>query len=131
MDELIFINGDVRFVPQALKIRRTLEREGLHVLHALNGRIGVTMAQQHLPDAIIMDIEMPEMNGLEASQRLKANPRTVDIPIVMLTVRDEAGVATRGLELGVVDYIPKDVFSETVLLETLRQMGILDDEADT
>lgn len=116
---------------QALKIRRTLEREGIHVLHALNGRIGVTMAQQHLPDAIIMDIEMPEMNGLEASRRLKENPRTANIPIVMLTVRDEAGVATQGLDLGVVDYIPKDVFSETVLLETLRQMGILDRETAT
>ena len=115
---------------QALKIRRTLEREGLHVLHALNGRIGVTMAQQHLPDAIIMDVEMPEMNGLEASQRLKASPRTANIPIVMLTVRDEAGVATQGLALGVVDYIPKDVFSETVLLETLRQMGIRSNEAE-
>jgi DNA-binding response OmpR family regulator len=110
---------------QALALREALEREGLTVLHAPDGRSGVAMARQHVPDAIVLDIEMPEMNGLEACQRLKEDPRTADIPVVMLTVRDAVTTVVQGLDLGAIDYIPKDVFSTTVLLETLRQLRIL------
>ena len=110
---------------QAHVLRRALEREGVLVFHASNGRIGVTMAQRLVPDAIVLDIEMPEMNGLEACQQLKADARTADIPVVMLTVRDEVAMAAQGLDLGAIDYIPKDAFSEAVLLETLRQLHVL------
>ncbi len=116
---------------QALALRGWLEREGLRVLHATNGRIGVSMAQQHVPDVVVLDIEMPEMNGLEACKRLKEEPETAGIPIVMLTVREEAATVLQGLDLGAIDFIPKDVFSEIVLLETLRQLGILADLQDT
>ena len=65
------------------------------------------------------------MNGFEACRCLKEDPQTSDIPIVMLTVRDEAAAAMRGIDLGAVDFIPKDVFSAPVLLETLRQLQIV------
>jgi CheY-like chemotaxis protein len=110
---------------QALALGKALEREGVAVLHAPDGRSGVVMAQQHAPDVIVLDIEMPEMNGLEACRRLKADARTANIPVVMLTIRDEVTTATQGLDLGAIDYIPKDAFSETVLLETLRQLHVL------
>jgi DNA-binding response OmpR family regulator len=110
---------------QAHVLRQALEREGVIVFHAPNGRIGVSMAQRLVPDAIVLDIEMPEMNGLEACQQLKADARTADIPVVMLTVRDEVTMATQGLDLGAIDYIPKDAFSTSVLLETLRQLHVL------
>jgi CheY-like chemotaxis protein len=110
---------------QALALQELLETEGLQVLHAPDGRIGVSMAQQHQPDIIVLDIVMPEMNGLEACKRLKQDPQTENIPIVMLTIRDRVTTFLQGLELGAIDFIPKDAYSEAVLLGTLRQLGIL------
>ena len=83
------------------------------------------MAQQHRPDVIVLDIEMPRMGGFEACRYLKGDARTADIPIVMLTVRDDAATALHGIDLGAVDFIPKDAFSGPVLLETLRQLNIM------
>ena len=85
----------------------------------------VTLAQQHTPDVIVLDIEMPRMDGFETCKRLKEDAQTVDIPIVMLTIHDDAAVVLRGINLGVLDFIPKDAFSGSVLLETLRQLHIL------
>jgi len=110
---------------QALALEHLLKEEGLQVLWAPDGQVGVTLAQQHLPDAIVLDVEMPKMGGFEACRCLKENPRTAGIPIVMLTVRDDASTALRGIDLGAVDFIPKDAFSGPVLLETLRQLHIL------
>jgi CheY-like chemotaxis protein len=70
---------------------------------------------------------MPEMNGFEACRRLKKNDRTAHIPIIMLTVRTEPQALVQGIDLGAIDFIPKDAFSENVLLETLRQLHILGD----
>lgn len=110
---------------QALALKHLLKAEGLHVLWAPDGQAGVALAQQHLPDAIVLDVEMPKMGGFEACRHLKEDPQTADIPIVMLTVRDDAVAALRGIDLGAVDFIPKDAFSGPVLLETLRQLHIL------
>lgn len=116
---------------QALALQHLLKEEGLQVLWAPDGQVGLTLAQQHLPDAIVLDVEMPEMGGFEACRHLKENPRTADIPIVMLTVRDDAATALRGIDLGAIDFIPKDAFSGPVLLETLRQLHILPGAGDT
>lgn len=112
---------------QASALVHFLKDKGLQVLHAANGRIGVAMAQQYLPDAILLDVEMPEMNGFEACRRLKSDSRTLQIPVVMLTVRSEPDSVLSGFDEGAIDYIPKDAFSYSVLLETLIQLGILDE----
>ena len=113
-------------VTQALAIQQLLTQKGLEVLRASDGSGGIVMAERYLPDAIVLDIMMPEMDGLEACRRLKQNPRTSQIPIVMLTAHSEPTVLMQGLDLGAVDFIPKDAFSDSVLLETLRQLRILD-----
>lgn len=111
---------------QALVFRRLLRQEGLRVLRAPNGRIGVSMAQKFQPDVIVLDIEFPEINGFETCWRLRQNVRTENIPIVMLTARNDVAAVMRGIGLGAVDFIPKDAFSDTVLLETLRQLHVLE-----
>jgi DNA-binding response OmpR family regulator len=116
---------------QALALEHLLEEQGLRVLWAPDGQAGVTMAQQHLPDAIVLDIEMPKMGGFEACRHLKTHAQTAGIPIVMLTVRDDAATALRGIDLGAIDFIPKDAFSESVLLGTLRQLRILPEPEDS
>jgi putative two-component system response regulator len=110
---------------QALALEHLLREEGLQVLWAPDGQAGVALAQQHLPDAIVLDVEMPKMGGFEACRHLKEDPQTADIPVVMLTIRDDATTALRGIDLGAVDFIPKDAFSGPVLVETLRQLNIL------
>jgi DNA-binding response OmpR family regulator len=110
---------------QALALEHLLKTEGLRVHWAPDGQVGVALAQEHAPDVIVLDVEMPNMDGFEACQRLKANARTSRIPIVMLTVLDDAAAAMQGIDLGAIDFIPKDAFSGPVLLETLRQLHIL------
>jgi len=111
---------------QALALEHLLVQEGLNVLCAPDGRTGVMMAQQYSPDVIVLDIEMPEMNGFEVCRRLRENAQTASIPVLMLTAHSEVAMVMRGIDLGAVDYIPKDAFSDAVLLETLRQLHILE-----
>lgn len=116
----ILIVEDSQVQGGALKL--FLEDRGFRVIWAKNGQEGVTQAQINLPDAIVMDIEMPEMNGFEACAALKENFTTQDIPIILLTARDDMSYLDRGLTLGAVDFIPKDVMSWPVLLETLNNL---------
>jgi CheY-like chemotaxis protein len=109
---------------QAAHFRALLELAGLCVVWASGGREGVRLAQQDHPDLLILDVQMPEMNGFQVCEQLKQSPDTANIPIIMLTRHDDPEIAMLGMELGVIDYIPKDAFADAVLLETLRQMGI-------
>jgi CheY-like chemotaxis protein len=110
---------------QALVVKYRLERAGLQVLWARDGQAGVNMALQCLPDLIVLDVEMPGMNGFEVCKRIKSHAQTCDIPVVMLTVHAEPEIVRQLLSQGAIDFIPKDDFSTSVLLETLRQLRIL------
>jgi PleD family two-component response regulator len=110
---------------QALHLQALLEREGLSVALAFDGKSGIEMAGQVRPTVAILDVQMPEMNGFEVCKQLKEMDATADIPIIMLTCHDENEAVMEGLQVGAVDYIPKDAFSDVVLIETLRQMGFI------
>lgn len=112
-------------VTQAESLRATLVENGLKVYCALDGISGLERAHEIHPDLIVMDVHMPGMNGFEVAQALQDDPETVHIPIVMLTSSDNPESALMGLDAGAVDYIPKDVFAVSVLLETVRQMGLI------
>lgn len=86
-----------------------LEKEGFAVLKASNGAEGVRLALQHLPDAIVLDIMMPEMDGFEACRALRANPSTQPIPILFLTAKSGEIDEILGLELGADDFIQKPI----------------------
>jgi DNA-binding response OmpR family regulator len=109
--------------PQALKLKLTLENNSCHVDWAETGLRGLELAQQKRFDLIVLDIELPDINGFEVCKRLKTDPALADIPVVMLTTLDQAENAMSGLDAGAIDYIPKDAFAETVLLETIKQMS--------
>ena len=70
---------------------------------------------------------MPEKNGLEVCRALKADSQMADIPVIILTAHAEPALMQLCLTLNATDFIPKDVFSDKVLLETLRQLKILDE----
>jgi CheY-like chemotaxis protein len=111
---------------QALHMQALLEQEGLSVLLAHDGKIGLEMAQELGPDLIVLDVQMPEMNGFQVCGELKNRRATKDIPIIMFTRHDEREAVVLGLQTGAVDYIPKDAFADAVLLETLRQMKLIE-----
>lgn len=111
---------------QAMALQKLLETQGLRVICAPNGRVGVEMAERWKPDAIVLDIKMPDMDGFEVCQYLQSNAKTSHIPIVMLTVYSEPPMLRQSIYLGAVDFIPKDDFANAVLLETLRQLQVLD-----
>ena len=110
---------------QALHMQALLEQEGVDVFLAHDGRMGLQMAQELHPDLIVLDVQMPEMNGFQVCRQLKGQRETKDIPIIMFTRHDEQEAVVLGLQTGAVDYIPKDAFADAVLLETLRQMKFI------
>jgi putative two-component system response regulator len=110
---------------QAFNLRDLLRQSGIEVLWAPNGVECLRLVDQVRPDLIILDLEMPEMNGLETCAALKKNPNTENIPVIMFTRHDNPELIRLGLEHGAVDYIPKDAFAHAVLLETLRDIGLI------
>ena len=100
-----------------------LQHPQLATISAPDGPTGLALAARHRPDLILLDIMLPEMDGHEVFDRLRASSETADIPVVMLTTLDQAENAMSGLDAGAIDYIPKDAFAETVLLETIKQMS--------
>ena len=97
---------------------------GFHTLTATHPAEGLTKLRQKSPDLVILDVMLPEINGFEVCKRLKADSKLASVPVIMMTSRDYAEDVLNGLELGAIDYIPKDAFAEAVLLETIKQMAI-------
>ena len=96
-------------------IQRRLEREGFCVLTAENGQQAVEMSTRERPDLIILDVMMPQMDGLEACRLIKEDADTSDIPIIFLSARDETDVKVSGLSLGANDYISKPFKAEELM----------------
>jgi diguanylate cyclase (GGDEF)-like protein len=96
-------------------LQRHLENSGYRVFLAENGKQALEVAQEHQPDLIILDVMMPEMDGLEACRRLKELPATSDIPIIFLSSLDETEIKVSGLTLGANDYINKPFKAEELL----------------
>jgi two-component system cell cycle response regulator DivK len=95
-------NGDM-----AELYRLQFEMTGYEVMVARNGIEAVEMASAKLPDVIIMDIQMPKMNGLEATRQLRENPATREIPILAATAKAMDGVQEKCLAVGCNGYIAK------------------------
>lgn len=110
---------------QAIRMQLELRRHGLEVEIADTGPRGVAAARDRLPAAIVLDVDLPELDGYGVCRALKSDPATAHIPIVMLTHYDDAQNALEGLQTGAIDYIPKDAFAEQNLVESLRQLGVL------
>jgi len=93
--------------PIRLLCRVNLEAAGMEVREASDGVVGLAAAQDEPPDAILLDVMMPGMDGWQVLEGLLEDERTQEIPIVFLTARAELRDQARGLELGGVDYVTK------------------------
>lgn len=96
-------------------ISMNLQRHGYDVLTANDGKMGLELARKQGPDLILLDLMMPGLNGQEVATRLKGDPQTATLPILMLTARGEETDIVVGLSLGADDYVTKP-FSMKVLM---------------
>jgi DNA-binding response OmpR family regulator len=99
-----------------------LQREGFQVFVARTGTDALQQAQKGLPDVVVLDVMLPEMNGLEVCKRLKADPATARIPILMLTARSGEYDEVMGLRAGADDYVVKP-FRMLPLIERVKRLA--------
>jgi two-component system cell cycle response regulator len=88
-------------------VRRALEAAGYVVLEAANGQVAFDLCLQDRPDVALLDVEMPVLNGPQLLERLKADPRFSDIPVIFLTGRTSTAEMVEGLRIGAHDYLRK------------------------
>jgi len=109
--------------PIRLLCRVNLEAEGIEVIEAGDGASGVDLAKQERPDAILLDVMMPCLDGWSAAERLLTDEDTSAIPIIFLTARADLRDRVRGLDVGGLDYVTKP-FNPVELAPLVR--GVVD-----
>jgi two-component system, cell cycle response regulator DivK len=90
-------------------LSRRLQRRGFEIVMAGNGKVGVAMAQTEKPDLVLMDMNMPALDGREATRQIRAAPETQNLPVIALTAHAMSGDRDRALEAGCADYHTKPV----------------------
>ncbi|WP_413199006.1 sensor histidine kinase [Nostoc piscinale] len=92
-----------------------LDQAGLEVMVAKSGKVALERVKYALPDLILLDVMMPEIDGFETCRLLKANPKTKDIPVIFMTALSDTTNKIAGFQVGAVDYITKPFQQEEVL----------------
>ncbi len=112
--------------PTNLKLlMNAFEDSGYELFLATNGRSALDIAKTERPDLVLLDIMMPEMNGYEVCERLIADKRTAEIPIIFITAKSEVEDETVGLSLGAVDYITKPFNASVVLARVKTHLALM------
>lgn len=103
-------------------LKRKLEREGIRVVAAYNGLEALDTVKRDKPDLILLDVMMPDMDGIEVCQRLQANDETRGIPVIFITARTGKESKLEGLGVGAVDYITKPIDLDETLARVQTQL---------
>ena len=119
MPKKILAVDDEKHIVRLVQIN--LVKEGYEVVTATNGREAVEAANAHNPDLIVMDVMMPEMDGFAALEKLKENPKTANIPVIMLTAKAQDADVFRGWQSGADLYLTKP-FNPQELLTFVRRI---------
>jgi CheY-like chemotaxis protein len=101
-------------------VAAVLAQKGFLVEVAADGAEGVQLARERRPDLIVLDVQMPSVDGFTAAERLKRDVRTREVPILFLSAVDEVDAKVRGLRLGAVDYLPKPFHAPELLARVER-----------
>jgi adenylate cyclase len=103
-------------------LTRSLEREGHRVSAAETGRAALRLVRQDPPDVVLLDIVMPELDGVAVLERMKSDPALMHVPVIMISAVDEAESVVRCIEMGAEDYLPKPF--DPVLLRARINAGL-------
>ena len=113
-------------IVQALAVQLLLEQRGVNIVRANTGEQGLSLVRETRPDLILLDVQLPGINGYQFCRLLREDTSTRSIPIILFTVYDDQEVLRKSFDGGgTIDFIPKDAFYTSVLLETLQQMEII------
>jgi twitching motility two-component system response regulator PilH len=105
---------------QLVGMRRTVEKLGHQVVTAEDGAAGVETATRELPDLILMDVVMPNLNGFQATRTIAKDPKTSHIPIILVTTKDQDTDRVWGLRQGAKAYVTKPI-DEAELTRTINE----------
>jgi diguanylate cyclase (GGDEF)-like protein len=113
----VLVIDDSEFIHKLVRVR--LRQEGLEVHCEYEGRAGIERAVESTPDLILLDVDLPSLDGFEVCRQLKEHPKTRNIPIIFLTGTTHTDSKVRGLDAGAVDYVTKP-FDEVELRARVR-----------
>lgn len=119
MKESILVVDDEEDIAEL--VRYNLSKNGYRVTCVASGEDGLNSAKDSIPDLMVLDLMLPGLDGLEVCKRLKSDPRTQQIPIIIVSARGEEADVVSGLELGADDYLTKP-FSPRVLLARIKSV---------
>ncbi len=114
MNNKILVIDDDTSINELIKVN--LELGGYNVVQAYDGIKGFALAKQELPSLIILDVMMPEVDGFTVAKRVRENPSTKDVPIIMLTALSQLNDKANGFNIGVDDYLVKPFEIEELLM---------------
>jgi CheY-like chemotaxis protein len=106
-------------------LKRKLEKESMVILTAYNGSDALEIVSKEHPDLILLDVMMPDMDGIEVCQRIQANEETRPIPIIFITARTSKEGKLEGLGAGAVDYITKPIDLDETLARVQTQLRVV------
>lgn len=116
MQKILIVEDDFNVRENILDL---LDAENFHAIAAQNGRLGLELAKQEIPDLIICDVMMPELDGYDVLNELRQNPETATIPFVFLSAKSDRHDFRQGMKSGADDYLTKP-FTKDELLETIK-----------
>lgn len=112
MQKILVIDDEQPFREAVLEL---LEVEGFQAIGAENGRTGVRLAQEHLPDLVLCDVQMPDLDGYSVLRSLRQDSRTATLPFIFLTAKGDKSEVRQGMELGADDYLTKPCTTKQLL----------------
>ena len=122
IEKNILLIDDEETIQEVVQVGMEIEA-GWQVVIASSGQEGITLAQKQQPDAILLDVMMPDMDGIATLSQLKANVKTRTIPVIFLTAKTQAAEKDQLHNLGVVDVITKPFNSMTLASQIAKILG--------
>ena len=111
--------------PNNLQLLRQILKGKFQLIFANCGLKALSAAQEHLPDLILLDIMMPDLNGYQVCEKLKANSLTKDIPVIFVTAMSDVDDEAKGFDVGAVDYIQKPISGAIVLRRVQTHLSLV------